>query len=82
MEDGNAKENVGKLSSSVFKIISHSSFTFFKSYIIKQGIFDGFEGLMVAMAEANHTFYKYAKLYELERDRLEKTKSSSEQIHG
>jgi glycosyltransferase involved in cell wall biosynthesis len=62
-----ARENAGKLSSSVFKIITHSSFTFFKSYIIKQGIFDGFEGLMVAMAEANHTFYKYAKLYEVER---------------
>ena len=62
-----AKENQGKLSSSVFKIITHSSFTFFKSYIVKQGIFDGFEGLMVAMAEANHTFYKYSKLYEANR---------------
>ena len=72
-----AKENAGKLSSSVFKIITHSSFTFFKSYIIKQGIFDGFEGLMVAMAEANHTFYKYAKLYEAERIMQEKAKSSS-----
>lgn len=71
-----AKENVGKLSTSVFKIITHSSFTFFKSYIIKQGIFDGFEGLMVAMAEANHTFYKYAKLYEIERLLREKDKSS------
>jgi glycosyltransferase involved in cell wall biosynthesis len=71
-----AKENAGKLSSSVFKIITHSSFTFFKSYIIKQGIFDGFEGLMVAMAEANHTFYKYAKLYEAERQMREKAKSS------
>jgi glycosyltransferase involved in cell wall biosynthesis len=72
-----AKENLGKLDSSVFKIITHSSFTFFKSYIIKQGIFDGFEGLMVAMAEANHTFYKYAKLYEAERIMREKTKSSN-----
>ena len=71
-----AKENVGKLSSSVFKIMAHSGFTFFKSYIIKQGIFDGFEGLMVAMAEANHTFYKYAKLYEAERMQQEKTKAT------
>jgi len=72
-----AKENAGRLHSSVLKIITHSSFTFFKSYIIKQGIFDGFEGLMVAMAEANHTFYKYAKLYETERTMREKTKSSN-----
>jgi glycosyltransferase involved in cell wall biosynthesis len=71
-----AKQNLGKLSSSVFKIITHSSFNFFKSYIIKQGIFDGFEGLMVAMAEANHTFYKYAKLYEAERIMREKAEST------
>jgi len=59
-----AKQFRGKETSSVFKIILRASFTFFKSYIIKRGIFDGFEGLMVAMAESNHTFYKYAKLYE------------------
>ncbi len=61
------KENVGKKTSSVAKIMFRASFTFFKSYIIKRGIFDGFEGLMVAMAESNHTFYKYAKLYEANR---------------
>lgn len=75
-----AKENAGKLSSSVFKIITHSSFTFFKSYIIKQGIFDGFEGLMVAMAEANHTFYKYAKLYEAQEMSKERSKVSKPDI--
>jgi glycosyltransferase involved in cell wall biosynthesis len=62
-----AKQNVGYESSSVMKILFRASFTFFKSYIIKRGIFDGFEGLMVAMAESNHTFYKYAKLYEANR---------------
>lgn len=59
-----AKQYSGKEKSSVPKIIARASFTFLKSYIIKRGIFDGFEGLMVAMAESNHTFYKYAKLYE------------------
>ncbi|MBS1952291.1 MAG: hypothetical protein OJF59_001341 [Cytophagales bacterium] len=62
-----AYENAGKKESSVTKIIFRASFTFFKSYIIKRGIFDGYEGLMVAMAESNHTFYKYAKLYEANR---------------
>lgn len=62
-----AKQNAGYESSSVAKILFRSIFTFFKSYIIKRGIFDGFEGLMVAMAESNHTFYKYAKLYEANR---------------
>ena len=59
-----AHENVGKKSSSGLKIIVRSFFAFFKSFILKRGIFDGFEGLMVAMAVSNHVFYKYAKLYE------------------
>ncbi|HRG79025.1 MAG TPA: glycosyltransferase family 9 protein [Cyclobacteriaceae bacterium] len=59
-----ARESVGRKSSSVPKIIARSSFAFFKSYILKRGFIDGFEGLMVAMAVSNHVFYKYAKLYE------------------
>lgn len=59
-----AHENVGKKSSSGMKILVRSTFAFFKSFILKRGIFDGFEGLMVAMAVSNHVFYKYAKLYE------------------
>ncbi len=59
-----AFENAGRKSSSIVKILGHTSFAFIKSYIIKQGFLDGYEGLMVAKAEANHVFYKYAKLYE------------------
>ncbi len=59
-----ARENTGRKSSSVPKIIFRSSFAFFKSFVLKRGFLDGFEGLMVAMAVANHVFYKYAKLYE------------------
>jgi len=59
-----ASENVGRRSSSSLLIIAHSSFAFFKSFILKRGLMDGFEGLMVAMAVSNHVFYKYAKLYE------------------
>ena len=59
-----ARENVSQKSSSILKIIGHTFFSFFKSYFIKIGFRDGFEGLMVAAAEANHVFYKYSKLYE------------------
>ena len=59
-----AKENVSQKSSSILKIIGHTFFSFIKSYFIKIGFRDGFEGLMVAAAEANHVFYKYSKLYE------------------
>jgi heptosyltransferase-3 len=59
-----AQENLSQKSSSVFKILMRSSFAFFKSYVLKRGFLDGFEGLMVAGAVSNHVFYKYAKLYE------------------
>lgn len=59
-----ANENVGRRSSSALQIMAHSSFAFLKSYILKRGFLDGFEGLMVAMTVSNHVFYKYAKLYE------------------
>lgn len=59
-----AFENAGRKSSSLAKIVAHTAFAFSKSYFIKRGFLDGFEGLMVAKAEANHVFYKYAKLFE------------------
>jgi heptosyltransferase III len=62
-----AFENVGRKSSSIIKILGHTTFAFVKSYIIKRGFLDGYEGLMVAKAEANHVFYKYAKLYEVNK---------------
>jgi len=65
-----AHENVGRKSSSALRIMVHSSFAFFKSYILKRGFLDGFEGLMVAKAVSNHVFYKYAKLYEANHKQL------------
>ncbi len=62
-----ARENVNRRSSSVPKIIFRATFSFFKSYVLKRGFLDGFEGLMVAMGVSNHVFYKYAKLYEVNR---------------
>ncbi|MBX2914253.1 MAG: glycosyltransferase [Cyclobacteriaceae bacterium] len=59
-----ATVNESRKSSSVFKIAFRSAFVFFKSYILKRGFLDGFEGLMVAMTVTNHVFYKYAKLFE------------------
>jgi ADP-heptose:LPS heptosyltransferase len=59
-----ARENVGRKSANVFTILVHTFFAFFKSYVLKRGFLDGYEGLVVGMAVANHVFYKYAKLYE------------------
>lgn len=60
-----ANENAGREPSSVLRIMTHTAWAFLQSYFIKRGFLDGYEGLMVAVAEANHVFYKYAKLYEM-----------------
>lgn len=62
-----AYENVGRKNSSILKILGHTTFAFVKSYFIKRGLLDGYEGLMVAKAEANHVFYKYSKLFEVNK---------------
>lgn len=42
-------------------------FTFFRTYVLRLGFLDGFEGLEIALADALGTFAKYAKLRELRR---------------
>ncbi len=62
-----AKENAHKKNVSTFKIIYKTIFSFFKSYIVKGGVWDGYEGLLISVSNANGVFYKYAKLLELNR---------------
>ncbi len=62
-----ASENAGRKYSSLFITYFHTTFAFIKSYFLKWGFLDGYEGMMVAKAEANHAFYKYAKLYEINK---------------
>jgi glycosyltransferase involved in cell wall biosynthesis len=42
---------------------------FARAYFLKRGFLDGIPGLVVAVATAFHVFLKYAKLWELERER-------------
>lgn len=44
--------------------ISHAFFAFFKSYILKRGIIQGFKGYILSKYIADTAFYKYLKLYE------------------
>lgn len=72
-----AQENRFKRKSSMWQMMIHPTFAFFKSFVIKRGFLDGFEGLMVAAASSSHAFYKYAKLYEANRqDTLPATRAS------
>jgi glycosyltransferase involved in cell wall biosynthesis len=62
-----ARSNKRKKNITVMGIILHTGFAFVKSFMLKRGFMDGYTGLAVAMSVANHTFYKYAKLYEANR---------------
>jgi glycosyltransferase involved in cell wall biosynthesis len=62
-----AAQNKGKKSSSPCKAILHGFFAFFKSYILKKGVFGGYEGFSISVYNANTAFYKYLKLYEINK---------------
>jgi glycosyltransferase involved in cell wall biosynthesis len=59
-----AKQYQGKRSSSITKALLKSTFTFFKTYILKRGFLDGKEGFIIAKYNADVTWYKYIKLAE------------------
>ncbi len=59
----------------IVAMVSHAAAAFVQSLIFKRGFLMGTAGLIEAMEEANYTFYKYAKCWELRnadrRDRAE-----------
>jgi glycosyltransferase involved in cell wall biosynthesis len=63
-----ANENVGKKSSSPLKAILNGLYSFIKTYFFKRGFLDGYAGLVIAFSHFATNFYKYIKLYELNRD--------------
>lgn len=52
---------------SIFKMIGHPLFRFFKCYILKCGFLDGIPGLIIAVNVSFGTFAKYAKFWDLKR---------------
>ncbi len=52
---------------STFTILYKSFFSFIKSYFLKMGLLDGYEGLVISVSTANGVFYKYSKLLEANR---------------
>lgn len=51
----------------VLDIVLNPLLTFFKKYILKLGILDGYQGFMIAIHTAYGKFLKYIKLRELQR---------------
>ncbi len=62
-----AQANQHKKSSTVFKILYKSMYTFIRNYIIKFGFMSGFDGLVISVTNTYYTFFKYAMLRELNK---------------
>jgi len=63
-----AQQNVGKKNSSPLKALGNSSFTFIRKYFFKLAFLDGYPGLVMAYSNMMENFYKYMKLYEMNRE--------------
>lgn len=63
-----ATDNAGKKSSSPAKAFFNGLYSFFRTYILKRGFLDGYAGLVIAFSHMVTNFYKYIKLYELNRE--------------
>lgn len=62
-----AEENKGIKKSSPLKAFIHFIFCFFKNYFFQKGFLYGYEGFLISISNANGVFYKYIKLYELNK---------------
>ncbi|MBX7065862.1 MAG: glycosyltransferase family 2 protein [Parachlamydiales bacterium] len=60
-----AEQYRGKRRSSFAIAMAHAVYAFFRSYILKRGLFCGKEGFLISLYNANTTLYKYLKLAEL-----------------
>ena len=57
----------GRQSNLVLDICLNPLLTFFKKYLLKLGVLDGYEGFVISISSAYGKFLKYIKLRELER---------------
>ena len=64
----------GRRSNLLLDICLNPTLTFFKKYVLKLGILDGYEGFVISTSTAYGKFLKYIKLRELEKQKTEDTK--------
>ena len=58
---------------SIFTALLHGGWAFFRTYFLRAGFLDGREGLMLAIANAENSYYRYCKLMLLaEREKHKK----------
>ena len=63
-----AQNNIGKKGSSPSKAVLNGIYSFIKTYFFKRGFLDGYVGLIISFSHMVTNFYKYIKLYELNKE--------------
>ena len=58
----------GRRNHSLWTALAHGIWSFCHMYFLKRGILDGWPGFIIALSNAEGTFYKYAKWIELQSD--------------
>ena len=59
------------------KGITHGLWAFFRTYVLRRGFLDGPEGFLLAVANAEGTYYRYVKAWLLVRHRAHSIKSGN-----
>jgi glycosyltransferase involved in cell wall biosynthesis len=54
--------------SSFFKAISHGFWAFLRTYVLRMGFLDGKHGFMLSVLNAEGTYYRYIKLWLMQKD--------------
>ncbi len=62
------QEKLRGRSFSLWKLLTHPPHTFIKMYLLRSGFRDGVQGWMLALLSSAYVFFKYAKLWEMERN--------------
>ncbi|KFN39346.1 MAG: glycosyl transferase [Sulfuricurvum sp. MLSB] len=63
-----AADNAGKKFPTPSKAFFNGLYSFFRTYVLKRGFLDGYAGLIIAFSHMATNFYKYIKLYEVNRE--------------
>ena len=64
--------------SSLLKALSHTSWTFVSGYLLKAGFLDGREGFLLAVSNAEGSFYTYLKLLYLCEDEARESRGDGD----
>ena len=70
-----AKEHKNKKNISIFNALFRGFYSFFKSYILKKGITEGFDGFIISFFNGLGTTVKYLKLKEYKNESISKKRS-------